>query len=835
MNIEVCPSGSWQLRTGLAAATVVIAMAAVGTGSPATAAESVGDRTAASGTIETLVGPGVCPHGGRIDETSTQVRTLAVDAERATVFVDTGAPELGEIAAIDVQGRGRLLRTGVTANPAMLASDGSGGVLVAAEDRVEWVQDQGMVTVAGDQYEGTQPSGSGDGGPASLARFAGVQAIASDADGNLYLADAVRANAEEDDLAMVIRLVNRTDEAVTLYEGTDQEITVEASHIDTIAGTGATAATGDARPALRVGLPGQTPAMGIVDDRLYVAAYDNTQAPATSAVHMVNLGDEPVTAHGVEVDAGHIATVAGGAAEGYAGEGVLAADARFGKITGLAGDDDGHAYVADPDAHRIRRIDAAGAVSTFAGTGPADGDGGFNGNNQLATDARLDRPHDVAVAGDGRVFITDRGNAQLRTVDDAGLIQAAPGNGLAQTWRCAEEGGGLRSARDSYPVDGPGRVAAVGEEAYFTAVSLTAVYRTGGDGKVTVAFGNPGAPACPEEVDCPDGEVALDEAPLGAPDGVAADGRGGLYVMDVAQGGRVWLANLGNEPHPGHGQSLPAATARIVAADMLDDSAETAAIDVDGHGNVYVADGYRVQRLDGDGQVTTLVERLDEDDRDRRAPAKVCCGEPSGLAATTGGGVYVADTFAGGRVWLLNTTSEPIAAHGHHLDPDDTVVVAGADTPLAERDGDRGDGGPATDAELVHPRALTVDPTGRLYLVDAADHTIRSVDTEGTITTVAGSGSGTFNGDGLPAGVTALAGPTDLAVDACDNLLIVDAGNRRLRHAHVADACPNPLADATQGDYDPTDASSRTTLVLAALGTAAATGVVGVALVTRRR
>lgn len=808
-----------------------VATSAANTPELAVAGETAGNAT---GVVDTIVGPGVCPHGGRVAETAQHVRSVAVGSE-GTVFFDTGMSGVGEVAAVDARGRGRLLRIGITADPVMLSAGGTGGLLVAAEDRVEWLGEQGMLTVAGDRLDGTEPAGSGDGGPAGQARFAGITAIASDADGNVYLADA-REDDDGDPRSVAIRVVNLGEEPASFYGGTDAEITLDADHIDTVVGgEGADAhgdRAGDRRPTRLPRLAGQVTALAVVEDRLYVAVSDDSQQPTTSTVHIVNLGTDPIEAHGVEVAAGEIAIVAGGGPAGFAGEGELALDAQFGKLTGLAGDADGHLYVADRDHHRIRRVDAAGAVSTFAGTGTVD-EGGFNGNNQLATDARLDSPHDVAVSPDSRVFIADAGNGQLRVVDDAGLIQPARGNGLARMWQCADGDGELRAARDSHPADtGPLRVAAADEEVYFTAASLPAVYRTDGDGEVTVAVGDPDNPACPDDVPCPTDDIALHETPLSEPQALAADGKGGLYLLDVADGGRLWLANLSSDPHPAHGQTLPAHTARIVAADVLDDDADTAVIDVDEHGRIYLADGHKVGRLDRDDS-TTVLDRLDTDDLDRVVgPPDRCCAEPTGLASIPGGGLYVADTFAGGRVWLLNPTSEALTAHGHRLGPDETALVAGVDTPLSERDGDRGDGGPATEAELGEPRGLTLDGSGRLHLVDADEHTVRTIDPNGTITTTAGTGSATFNGDQFPAGVTSLAGPTDLAVDDCDNLLIADTANQRLRHADIAGPCPNPAAE--HADYEPTG-NSITTILLAAVGIALAAALLGGAVATRRQ
>lgn len=80
------------------------------------------------------------------------------------------------------------------------------------------------------------------------------------------------------------------------------------------------------------------------------------------------------------------------------------------------------------------RLDDEGALTVFAGLGRASA--GFNGNSQPATSARLDRPTDVDVGPDGRVYISDRGNGAVRFVDSSGVIRAAGGEGLALTSTC---------------------------------------------------------------------------------------------------------------------------------------------------------------------------------------------------------------------------------------------------------------------------------------------------------------------------------------------------------------------------------------------------------------
>jgi RHS repeat-associated protein len=96
-------------------------------------------------------------------------------------------------------------------------------------------------------------------------------------------------------------------------------------------------------------------------------------------------------------------------------------------------------------------------------------------------------------------------------------------------------------------------------------------------------------------------------------------------------------------------------------------------------------------------------------------------------------------------------------------------------------DGYSGDGGPAVDARLYIPEGVTVDASGNFYIVDRGNHCIRKVDTSGIITTVAGTGTYGYSGDGGPAVDAQLHSPTDVVLDKAGNLYIADLGNHRIR------------------------------------------------------
>ena len=92
-----------------------------------------------------------------------------------------------------------------------------------------------------------------------------------------------------------------------------------------------------------------------------------------------------------------------------------------------------------------------------------------------------------------------------------------------------------------------------------------------------------------------------------------------------------------------------------------------------------------------------------------------------------------------------------------------------------------GDGGPATEATLAGPDGLAFAADGSLYIADRENNRVRRIDSDGIIDTVAGTGVSGYAGDGGPASEAELANPEGIAFDADGNLYIADFGNRRIR------------------------------------------------------
>jgi hypothetical protein len=139
---------------------------------------------------------------------------------------------------------------------------------------------------------------------------------------------------------------------------------------------------------------------------------------------------------------------------------------------------------------------------------------------------------------------------------------------------------------------------------------------------------------------------------------------------------------------------------------------------------------------------------------------------------------------AAGRMYIADTFNNVVRV----VDTDGTMGTAAGIAKEVDGDDDSlcprrysGDGGPALEAKLACPHSLAVSPAGRLVIADSANHRIREVDSDGTIRTIAGTGSQGFSGDNGPAVGAKLSNPKGVIFDAAGNLLIADTSNNRIR------------------------------------------------------
>ena len=197
------------------------------------------------------------------------------------------------------------------------------------------------------------------------------------------------------------------------------------------------------------------------------------------------------------------------------------------------------------------------------------------------------------------------------------------------------------------------------------------------------------------------------------------------------------------------------------------------ALALDKSGDLYIADTLdnAVREVTPGGTIQLIAGNGTHGNRGEGGPhGHAQLDNPQGVAVKDKGDVFIADTYD-------NVVLE-VAPQG------DVSVYAGNGVP-----GYRGDGGPATRAELSSPIGLAVDPLGNLYIADSGNNVIRRVSTSGVITTVAGDvaadqasgGLGGFSGDGGPATAARLHSPHGVAVDQAGDLFIADTFNNAIR------------------------------------------------------
>ncbi len=268
-------------------------------------------------------------------------------------------------------------------------------------------------------------------------------------------------------------------------------------------------------------------------------------------------------------------------------------------------------------------------------------------------------------------------------------------------------------------------------------------------------------------------------AEITQPTSVAFDHAGNMYVVDYfnAVVRKINTAGVistfaGNGLLGYSGDGGPATAAKLDYPTI---------VTADAAGNIYIADNSNnvIRKVNTAGIISTFAGNGTGAGTSAGAysgdggPATAAgLFAPEGLAFDATGNLYVSD--AGNYVIRKISTTGII------------TTIAGKDTA-----GYSGDGGPATAAKL-YGGGLIFDPTGNLYIGDSRNNVVRKINTAGTISTIAGNGtghgagSGSYTGDGGLADTAGLFYPEDIAFDAAGNLLIADFGNNVIRKVNAA-------------------------------------------------
>ncbi len=110
-----------------------------------------------------------------------------------------------------------------------------------------------------------------------------------------------------------------------------------------------------------------------------------------------------------------------------------------------------------------------------------------------------------------------------------------------------------------------------------------------------------------------------------------------------------------------------------------------------------------------------------------------------------------------------------------------------------------GDGGLATSAQVSSPYDVMADGAGNIYIADSGNHTIRKIDNSGTISTIAGTGVGGFSGDGGLATSAQLNNPSGVGMDTSGNIYVADQNNQRIRKIDLSGNISTVAGNGTAG------------------------------------
>ncbi len=544
---------------------------------------------------------------------------------------------------------------------------------------------------------------------------------------------------------------------------------------------------------------------------------------------------------------GTITTFAGTGSRGFSGDGGPAASAQIagggGAALGVATDSQGNLFIVDGGNNRIRKVNAAGVITTVAGGGPA----GSNGDGGPATSAQV-FPGAVAIDSADNLFIAT--GANIRKVNTAGIISTIAGNGNPTF---SGDGGPATAAgflATSVAVDPAGNI-------YISDTLSSRIRKINTSGIISTFAGNG------TQGFSGDGGPAVN-ATLTLPQGLATDATGNVYFVSLGRIRKVDTAGVittvaGSGSPLSLGDGGPATSAGM----------SPTWVTVDTDGNLYIADtgGNRIRKVNTSGIISTFAGgNLPGFAGDGGPAIAARLFGPTGVAVDPAGNVYIADTNnirirkvssgASGSPILANPasfsfsftpgTAEPPSQTTTIISPGATLTFTGAttaswlsvsptsgpvNTVLTVSVNPTGLAAGVYNANVVLTPSgvgntplnipvrftvnaavttgiistlagnglipftapgvgtgvgigvsgVAVDAAGNVYAADNISNRAYKIDPSGALTLLAGNGSFTFAGDGGPGATGSLFFPSGIAADTAGNVYIADSNNNRVR------------------------------------------------------
>ncbi len=689
--------------------------------------------------------------------------SVARDAAGNTYIAD---PAANEVFKVDTSGNlsvfaglgypteqpltldGKLATMGSLNAPSGVAVDGAGNVYIAdtTDYLVRKVNTTTMVitTLAGNTHQCSNPqTGCGDRQPAISAYLSPVYAIATDAAGNVYIADSGNQK---------IRVVN-TQSTTIVIAG----VSIKAGTINTVAGNGIvcaspTAPCGDGGSALSANL--HTPQGIAVDAKgnIYIADTLDHRVRVVSTTGTISA----YAGTGIPCNLGK-----------GCGDGGPANVATLGSPWQLSVDASGDVFIADPPENRIREVSSTGTISSVAGTGVR----GFAGDNGPATAAQINASHGVFIDAAGNLIISDTGNQRIRVVNSTQTIAEFAGGGSGGDGGSATSSDAILAADRGVALDSSGN--------FYIADTANNRIREVSGGVINTIVGTGAAGYSGDK------GPAL-SATLNNPDGLAVDAAGNVYIADTnnlvirlyspATGNITTIAGTGKSctPTSACGDGGPATSATF---------SFPTTVSVDSAGNYYIADEFanRIRKVDTTGTITTVAgtgmpctSPLAGQCGDGGSATSALLASPFSAVVDAAGNIYIADS-GDNRVRKVDTTG---------------VISAYAFTGKNAFGPDKV---PALQSSYNAPQNLALDPSGNLYVSGSTFfYVIQRIDANSagnTVSSVAGRPGDPkyygFLGDGTLA-IGAEMNNFGVAVDGAGHVYVADGGNNRVREISIS-------------------------------------------------
>ncbi|KAG2374973.1 hypothetical protein C9374_010347 [Naegleria lovaniensis] len=582
-----------------------------------------------------------------------------------------------------------------------------------------------------------------------------------------------------------------------------------------------------------------------LNNNFHTEGVSATYAPLTSEIYDMTFaqnGDMYVVDQNlnrvlkVDATSGAISTVAGINVAAFNGDGMKGSRTALTYPRGVAVLPNGDVLIADTSAHRVRRVFASnGTVATFAGSG----EGGYNGDNMLATQIQLKWPQSLAVTLNGEVLIADSGNHRILKIMLNGMAVTVAGVNATAGYN-----GDLRLATQAF-LNSPFGVAVSKStgEIFIADTNNHRIRKVLSNGNIVTVAGN-GFEGYNDD------NIPATQANIAYPYDMDISSSGEIYIVDngnnrirkvLTNGNITTFAGRGIQGFSGAftGDGVP------VTSSTETDSPKAIAISPL-TGDVYFAERYRIRKVvlstnyiytvAGSGNPQYYGDGLQAQSAVISIASSFVYPHPtSAHVDPKTGDVYIADsgaavirkiqkstgiitTIAGSSQgystdettqlgqpgdYILATSAKlgtnlpgmavhPISGDLYFIDQSYIKKISSSSGIVNRVAGWQilsfsGDFGPALSATLNEPQSLAFAPNGDLYIADKMNRRIRKIFTNGTIVTFAGKDADASNeyapysGDGGPAANAVFLQPSGVAVTANGEVIIADTLNNRVR------------------------------------------------------